>query len=401
MYPRKKNFFITEYWKINVLTSLTQIYVFIVSIMQDAELEQVMSGSRGRKVTSSRPGDPRWPDQQTYYNQNASGADPRSGWDNWNFHPPSSGYNAWPHNPNLHQVWPSPHYRGRGFYTEDHLPRNGDFDQFQHRYPNSFTPPSHFAERSLAHLNQTPLNELSSSGQSGSRDVPSTCDPSSSKQPNSAKYKPNVQSARSKGPVEKAAATKTRVPSNPLHKEISSASKNLVSVSVPEKPNVPVKSTSFMPPNDDLRNKVKASLEKIAATKDQVLVRTATSTPAERPVTSSPHKVRESRIPTTEASPSSRHSITVAAGSHRRTSQSSSTSNSGANNETTNNPLEGLGFIQNTSENLESVSQVIFISFLLQLFTAISSCTSKNNSFLIIVYYKLLIIHFFPPGKST
>jgi hypothetical protein len=293
-------------------------------------------------------------------------------------------------------VWPSPHYRGRGFYTEDHLPRNGDFDQFQHRYPNSFTPPSHFAERSLAHLNQTPLNELSSSGQSGSRDVPSTCDPSSSKQPNSAKYKPNVQSARSKGPVEKAAATKTRVPSNPLHKEISSASKNLVSVSVPEKPNVPVKSTSFMPPNDDLRNKVKASLEKIAATKDQVLVRTATSTPAERPVTSSPHKVRESRIPTTEASPSSRHSITVAAGSHRRTSQSSSTSNSGANNETTNNPLEGLGFIQNTSENLESVSQVIFISFLLQLFTAISSCTSKNNSFLIIVYYKLLIIHFSP-----
>ena len=154
-----------------------------------------MSGSRGRQVTKSKPG--KSSNHQPYYNQNATMSDSRRDGDNWNC-PPSS------HNLNLHQVWPSPHYRGQGFYTEDHLPRNGDFDQFQHRYPNSFTPPSHFAEHSLAHLNQTPLNELSSSGQSGSRDVPSTCDPSSTKQPNSAKYKPNVQSARSKGPVEKA-----------------------------------------------------------------------------------------------------------------------------------------------------------------------------------------------------
>lgn len=342
---------------------LTRINVFTIYLIQDAYLEQVMSGSRGRKVTSSRPGDSRWPSQQPYYNQNASVPDPRSGWDNWNFPAPSTGYNMWQHNSNLHQVWPSPHYRGGGYFTEDHHPRGGDFDQFQHRYPNSFTPPSHFSERSLAHLNQTPLNELSTSGQSGSRDVSSTRDSSSSKQPISSKDKQNGQSVRSKVAVERSTASRIRVPSNPSNKEISSSAKNLVSVGGTEKQNVPVKSTSFMPPNDDLRNKVKASLEKIAATKDQVPVRTTTSTPAEPSVPSSPQKVRESRIPTTEASPSTRHSIRVAAGSHRRISQSSSTSNSGAHNETPSNPLEGLGFIQNTSssENSDSISQVTFI----------------------------------------
>ena len=124
-----------------------------------------------------------------------------------------------------------------------------------------------------------------------------------------------------------------------------------------------------MPPNNDLRNKVKASLEKINATKDQAPVRTTTSSPAGPPAPSSPQKIRESRIPATEASPSARHSIRVAAGSHRRTSQSSSTSNSGANSETPNNPLEGLGFIQNTSssENLDSAFQVMFIPFYIHL----------------------------------
>ena len=43
----------------------------------------------------------------------------------------------------------------------------------------------------------------------------------------------------------------------------------------------------------------------------------------------------------------------------------SSITNFGANNESTQNPLEGLGFIQTSSEKLESVSKVIFTLFLL------------------------------------
>ena len=178
-----------------------------------------MSGSRGRKVTSGRPGDPRWSNQQPYYNQNASVPDLRSGWDNWSFPTPSTGYD-WQPSSNLHQVWPTPQYRGGGYYADDHLPRSGDFDQFQHRFPNSFTPPSHFSERSLAHLNHTPLNELSSSGHSGFRDVSSPRDPSSSKQPNSAKDKHNSQGIRSKA-SEKPTAVRNRVPSNPSNKEIN------------------------------------------------------------------------------------------------------------------------------------------------------------------------------------
>lgn len=310
-----------------------------------------MSGSRGRKVTVSRPGaDPRWPErQQPYYNQNTSIPDLRSGWDNWNFRP-TNGFNAWQHSSNLHQVWPSTQYRG-GYFNEDRLPRTGDFDNFQHRFPNSFNAPNHFAERSLAHLNHTPLNELTSGSHSGSRDLATPRETSSShnKQPISAKDKQNVQSVRSKV-TDRSAAGRSRIPSSESQQDSSNQSPR-VPVSTAEKQSVPAKSTSFMPPNDDLRNKVKASLEKFAAAKDQVPVKMNSSTSAEPLLPSSPQKVRESRVLTVETlpSPTTRHAIRLPAGCHRRTSQSSSTSNSAVNNDASSNPLEGIGFIQNTS----------------------------------------------------
>jgi hypothetical protein len=90
-----------------------------------------MSGSRGRQVTNkSKPGESSG--NQPYYNQNATMSDSRRDGDNWNFLPLSQN------------------------------------------------------------LNQTPQNEPSSNGQSGSRYIPNACDQSSS-QPVPGKTKQNVQ----------------------------------------------------------------------------------------------------------------------------------------------------------------------------------------------------------------
>lgn len=340
--------------------------MFTIFFIQDAEYRDVMSGSRGRKVTANRPGGhPRWSEhEQPYYNSSAPIPDLRY-LNTWNGHPQTS-YN-WPHSSNLHPVWPPPRYRG-GYFTEDHLPRAGSFDQFQHRLPQSFNPPNHFAERSLAHLNNTPLNELTSGSHSGSRDLATPQESSSShnKQSVSAKDTPYIQGVRNKVP-DKSATGKSRIPNSGSQQEISNP-RSKVSASGTEKQCVPAKPTSFMPPNDDLRNKVKASLEKFAATKDHAPSKTKSST-VEPPLPLSPQKVRESRVPSMDAlpSPNTRYTPRVAAGSHRRISQSSSTPNAAVNNDAASNPLEGIGFIQNTSsENSSCADKVTMVLFLSQ-----------------------------------
>ena len=302
-----------------------------------------MPGPRGRKNVPHphyppRQNYPRWPNHQQHY------YDPsfQRGWanDSWNV---AQGFNAWPGN--NANMWPQDQYHHSG-----HQRPGGDpyqYDQFPQRFTNAYNPPyAHFEERSLAHLNQTPLNELT---RSGHREAPSQQGPTSSanKQHNSAKNdRVNGQSCKG-NEATLSTTNRNKVATN------SEKSSTPGSIKVAEKPTtVPTQPTTFMPPNDDLRNKVKASLKMMAATKDQVPVKK--TVPTEPVVPSSPQRQRESRVPATEGtSPSTRHGIRVAAGSQRRASQSSNPATNDSN------PLEGIGFIQNTSTEPSASDQVI------------------------------------------
>ncbi len=143
--------------------------------------------------------------------------------------------------------------------------------------------------------------------------------------------------------------------------EKSQTLKSPGSINIPKKPvSVPTEATSyFMPRNDDLRNKVIASLKIAAATKDQIPVKQNSPATTEPIVSSSPQKQRESRVLSVEGtSPSTRHGIRVAAGSHRRISQSSTSSNQVAIDC---RHLEGIRSIQSTSADNIS-DQVISFS---------------------------------------
>ncbi len=324
-----------------------------------------MSGSRGRKSSSHLPEyssrqsytNPRWPGhQQQYCDQNSS---LQRGWPNNNGWNVPQGYHGWPaSNPNV-QVWPQPQYQHSG-----HQRAGGDtfqFNPYPQRFTNAYNPPyAHFTERSLAYLNQTPLNELT---RGGHRDSSSHRGSTSSVniQHNTAKNERlNAQNDRSKE-VPLATTSRSGMPSN---HEKSNTLKSPGSINIPEKPaSVPAQTTSFMPPNDDLRNKVKASLKMMAATKDQVPPKKTSPATTEPIVPSSPQRQRESRVPSVEGtSPSTRHGIRVAAGSQRRISQSSTSSNPAANDGSL---LEGIGFIQSTSTDV-SDQVITFIACVVQ-----------------------------------
>lgn len=339
-----------------------------------------MSGSRGRKDLSHqsetpRFNNPRWPSHPPpYYNPSSSVS--RS-WSNesWNWSP---SFNMWQNtHPNI-QLWPQPQYR-----QNDHQRGGESFhhEQYHPRFGNAFNPPSaRFSERNLAHLHQTPLNDLAGGSHSKPRESFGQQGSSSFNRPLTSVSRTVKQisvSNQSKTGCETVAGSSTSK-SRDTHNSLSQTKQSTTSISlgapkVSEKQSsLPNLSDSFMPPNNDLRNIVKASLKMISATKDQAGSDKITTVQTEVTAPSSPQRLRESRISasTTDAtsslsaSPSTsninRPPIRTAA--HRRISQSSTSSNPASTTTSDNSGslLDGIGFIQRTSsETSVPTNQVI------------------------------------------
>ena len=322
-----------------------------------------MSGSRDNRHPPNHPEYPRdpnnyarWPThQKQYYSQTSSYF---REWSNEGWNPHS--YGGWQNNNNL---WPHNQHLG-----PNNLQRGGapQFGQYQQRFPNSYRHAgAHFAERSLAHITQTAL-ELTSGNHSTARDFSSQQGNTSSNQCNTAKNSNFHIKSVTDQPASSLTNPRTVTRSNLTVPTIQGSAK------IVEKQAVGASNptTSFMPPNDDLRNKVKASLKMLAATKDQTTTKQVVSAQEESNVPSSPQKQRESRLAHSKpksvtgspSASSARHPIRIAAGSQRRASQSNSSSNTTSiDNECS--ALEGIGVIETTgsSSSAPSSDKVIIL----------------------------------------
>ena len=193
---------------------------------------------------------------------------------------------------------------------------------------------------------------------SGHRDTSSPHGPSSSanQQRKSATNNRNIVQS---GKNDEAVLCTPNRSRTPINQEKSNTRITTSSINIPEKlpTAVPTQPATSMPAkDDDLRNKVKASLKMMAATKDQVPVRKIVSLLTEPSVP----RQQELRVSTSEdSSPSvgngfpTRQGIRVTvSGFHRRAYQSS-------NPVINDNLLEGIGFIQTTGTEHYSADKVI------------------------------------------
>lgn len=340
-----------------------------------------MSGSRGRKTPSYPPdyprfSSPRWPSQQQQQQQFYSPSGGR-GWSNGNVRNWHPGFDGWQNTPSSIQAWPNHQYSHGGHARG----KSYRYDQYQQGYPNSYNNSSvHFTEQNQPHLNATSMNELAVPSLIGSRESFNQSAPSSSRQQSSVKKssvsypgkdsigvtpagnlkstKATISANQTKG---HSSTSKPSSVSKVMGEKQLDGSHSSITKGAVEKPGLQsTSSDSFMPPNDDLLNKVKASLKMFSATKDQGAPSSPNQSTA--PSSSSPQRPRESRIPTAEnllGSPSTSNSSKqpIRTSAHRRVSQSSTSSTSASTEGS--NALDGIGFVQRTSsESTMTTDQV-------------------------------------------
>lgn len=318
-----------------------------------------MSGYRGPRKTTPpsdypRFNDPRWVNpQQHYYSQSSSHGRSWSsdGWGpQWQAVPPNN-------------VWTSAPY-----HSSNHQRIGDSYEQFQARYPNAYNAPNtHFSERSLAHLNQTPLNDLARGSHSVIREVSVLPRASSSnRQPSPSLVRTQTVNSVNSQSTRSAGASNTQVPASSAQNSVSKA-QNSATVSQ-KQPVVTSAPSTFMPPNDDLRNKVKASLKLIADAKDFTSTSKTTSVQKETETSSSSQQQGEPRKQTSNSSatlsPSTsgnRNFVRPSTAPQRRPSQTS-TSTSGTGDKEGNNNLPNGAASQKSSSEATSSSDQVFYS---------------------------------------
>ena len=311
---------------------------------------------RGRKNPSHSEypdsNDQRWmSQQQQYYNHNTPHGRGR-GWTN------HTSYMSWTEfNSSNFSRWPIPQY-----HPNSHHRAEESFYQFPQRFPmyNSAIP--HYPEHSLAHEptrgNYHEPRELTSSQQQSSSIRQSH--PSQTRTPSV-----SVDSQIAKGTRVIGTESTIQEPTSSNKPAVSNPQNTVPATQ--KQPIVTSASSTFMPPNDDLRNKVKASLKQIAANKDGApSSKTNSSDECASPSSRQQGESRKqiNRVGSSATlSPSTSSSPRAVARPYsmpqRRRSQSGASTSAGDGS--TNSP-NGIGFTHRTQSEITSASDQVISS---------------------------------------